>query len=134
MKKLITIALVVVMAFALFVGAKTAYAALLSYDSSIQVQNLEATPASITISFYARDGSSVLSVTDTVDASSSNTYFPLQNIGNEGRKCSGWIRWLGCSLLGQTDCRSHERGWQQRLRLRWPMAPAIEALTAALPA
>ena len=56
MKKLITIALVVVMAFALFVGAKTAYAALLSYDSSIQVQNLEATPASITISFYNRDG------------------------------------------------------------------------------
>ncbi len=46
--------------------------------SSIQVLNLGATDASITIYYYNQDGSeSVAAVTDTVKVGESNTYFPV---------------------------------------------------------
>lgn len=48
-----------------------------SYTAGIQVQNLETTPATVTLTFYKQDGSVDTTVNDTVAASGSKTYFPL---------------------------------------------------------
>lgn len=48
-----------------------------SYTAGIQVQNLEATPATVTLTFYKQDGSVDTTVNDTISASGSKTYFPL---------------------------------------------------------
>lgn len=83
MKKLLSIAIALAFAAVSFAGVSTSRAALVSYDSGIQVQNLESLDASVTISFFNRDGSSALQVTDTIPANGSTTYFPLTSIGNE---------------------------------------------------
>jgi hypothetical protein len=60
----------------------TASASVLSgYNAGFQVQNLSATVANITITFYNQsDGLVADTVTDTIAGSSSNTYFPLNNV------------------------------------------------------
>ena len=84
MKTTVRFSIALALIFALLVGVSVSQAALVSYNSGFQVQNLEATDASITIMFYDRTGTAVTTVTDTVSANSSNTYFPLTNLGNEG--------------------------------------------------
>lgn len=49
-----------------------------SYTSGFQIQNLSETdPATIVIQFYNNDGSIAETVSDTIAANSSNTYYPL---------------------------------------------------------
>lgn len=83
MKTFARFGIALALAVTLFAGVSTGYAALVSYSSGFQVQNLEGSDANIDITFYNRDGTVALQVTDTVLANSSNTYFPLENIGNE---------------------------------------------------
>lgn len=83
MKRSIRISLVLALGLVLLLGvAFGASAALQTYDSGIQVQNLEATDANITITFYNADGSTAATVNDTVPGGGSNTYFPLENMGS----------------------------------------------------
>jgi len=88
MKTAVRFSIALALVFALLLGVSVARADLVSYNSGFQVQNLEASDASITIMFYNRNGTVDTSVTDTVSANSSNTYFPLTNIGNEGGSVS----------------------------------------------
>jgi len=83
MKKFIHVAIALAFIAVAFAGVNTSLAALVSYDSGFQVQNLESQPASVTISFYNRNGTAALQVTDTIPANGSTTYFPLTDIGNE---------------------------------------------------
>lgn len=83
MKKFVHFVIALAFMAVALAGAGVSQAALVSYDSGFQVQNLEAQPASVTISFFNRDGSPALQVTDTIPANGSTTYFPLTNIGNE---------------------------------------------------
>jgi hypothetical protein len=55
----------------------SAMAAPASYSSCFQLQNLDATDAIITISFYAQGSATPTDVSDTVSASGSKTYCPL---------------------------------------------------------
>lgn len=49
-----------------------------TYTSGFQVQNLESTPASVTITFYNQDGSINATIpNDPIGANGSKTYFPL---------------------------------------------------------
>jgi len=48
-----------------------------TYTSGIQVQNLEAAPAQIEVTYYDLEGNQALLITDTIPASQSLTYFPL---------------------------------------------------------
>lgn len=48
-----------------------------SYTSGIQVQNLEAADATIALTYYNQDGTIDATVSDTITASGSKTYFPL---------------------------------------------------------
>ena len=84
MKTVIRFSIALALVFALIVGVSVSRAALMSYNSGFQVQNLEGTDANITIQFYDRSGTAVTTVTDTVPANTNNTYFPLTNLGNEG--------------------------------------------------
>lgn len=84
MKTAVRLSIALSLVLAILAGVTATQAALVSYDSGFQVQNLEATDASITIMFYDRDGNAVTTVTDTITAGSSNTYFPLTDLGNEG--------------------------------------------------
>jgi len=84
MKTAIRFSIALALILAMLVGVSASQAALVSYNSGFQVQNLETTDAIISIMFYERDGTSALSVTDSIAAGSSNTYFPLTNLGNEG--------------------------------------------------
>jgi hypothetical protein len=83
MKNIVRFAMVAVLAVSLLAGFTPANAALQSYTSGFQVQNLEATTANITIHFYNRDGSEAITggVSDTIDPNGSNTYFPLDTTG-----------------------------------------------------
>lgn len=83
MKKFVHFAIALAFIAVAFAGVTTSRAALESYDSGFQVQNLEGFPASVTITFFNRDGTSALQVTDSIPANGSTTYFPLTNIGNE---------------------------------------------------
>ena len=83
MKTVIRFSIALALVFALIVGVSVSRAALVSYNSGFQVQNLEATDASISIMFYDRSGTAVTTVTDSVPANTNNTYFPLTNLGNE---------------------------------------------------
>jgi hypothetical protein len=75
MKIRIALALSVLLALVLPI---TAFADVTSYTSGFQLQNIEATQADITILFYDEsDGSVAATVTDTIPASSSKTYYPL---------------------------------------------------------
>jgi len=78
MKLRLTIALSILLA--LLVPA-VAFAQITSYTSGFQLQNLDTTNnASITIKFYNQDGTQAASVTDTINANSSKTYFPLSAV------------------------------------------------------
>lgn len=55
----------------------------LTYNSGFQLQNLDTdNTAAIVITFYNQDGSEAASVPDTIAAGSSNTYFPLEAVGD----------------------------------------------------
>ncbi|MCI0398876.1 MAG: hypothetical protein L0322_28640, partial [Chloroflexi bacterium] len=76
MKKVVVL-LVLAAALLLLVPAAGAQGGL-SYNAGFQVQNLSDTnDATINITYYDQDGSVNTTVTDTVDAGSSNTYFPI---------------------------------------------------------
>lgn len=81
MKLVIRFAMIAVLAVSMLAGISPAKAALVSYTSGFQVQNLENAEANITIHFYERDGDEAIpgGVSDTIDPNSSNTYFPLDN-------------------------------------------------------
>ncbi len=53
-----------------------------SYTAGIQVQNLEATPATVTLTFYKQDGTTDTTVDDTILESGSKTYFPLNDVSS----------------------------------------------------
>jgi hypothetical protein len=85
MKTRIRIALVLMVIAVIFVGFTVARAALQTYNSSIQVQNLDpSTKATISLYFYDRQGNLATTkpITDTVNPNSSNTYFPLDTTGH----------------------------------------------------
>lgn len=84
MKNFFRISIAAALLLALFVGIPGARAALQSYNSGFQVQNLEGDAASVTIIFYERDGDVAATVTDTIPGNSSTTYFPLENLGSDG--------------------------------------------------
>ncbi|MBN1956069.1 MAG: hypothetical protein JW900_13600 [Anaerolineae bacterium] len=69
-------------AVALFaaLAVPAAVSAQLTYNSGFQVQNLATTDANIQIDFYWQDGTLEASVSDTVAAGGSNTYFPLADV------------------------------------------------------
>lgn len=53
----------------------------ITYTSGFQVQNLDTSnPASITVDFYNQDGTVAATVSDTVPAGGSVTYFPLNEV------------------------------------------------------
>jgi hypothetical protein len=75
MKIRLTIVLAILLAMALPV---VAFAQVTSYTSGFQLQNLDTTnAANVTISFIEQNGNTAASVTDTINANSSKTYFPL---------------------------------------------------------
>ncbi len=57
-----------------------AFANVTSYTSGFQLQNLTTSTANITITFYNQDGTQAASVSDTIAASGSNTYYPLSAV------------------------------------------------------
>jgi hypothetical protein len=80
MKIRLALALSVLLALLLPV---TAFADVTSYSSGIQLQNIDATQADITIIFYNEsDGTVATTVTDTIAAHASNTYYPLDALPN----------------------------------------------------
>jgi hypothetical protein len=74
MKKL-TVLLVLVASLLLLISV--ASAAPITYNSGFQVQNLSGNPAEIIVNFYAQDGTLSHSLTDTIAANDSKTFFPL---------------------------------------------------------
>ncbi len=56
------------------------FANVTSYTSGFQLQNLSATDANVTIAFYNQDGTQAASVSDTITANSSTTYYPLSAV------------------------------------------------------
>ena len=52
----------------------------LNYQSGVQVFNLEAAMATITLTYYNQDGTVEAAVDDTIAANSSKTYFPLTGV------------------------------------------------------
>jgi hypothetical protein len=76
--KRIVFVLTLILALAL---PSAALADITSYTSGFQLQNLEATSADVTIHFIRQsDGTEQTSVTDTIAASSSKTYYPLSAV------------------------------------------------------
>jgi hypothetical protein len=75
--------LVLALAIGILGSASGASAGAFTYTSGFQVQNLEAATANITVTFYNQDGTQAASVSDTVAASGSKTYFPLNQV-NDG--------------------------------------------------
>lgn len=49
-----------------------------SYTSGFQVQNLSATTANITITYYNQDGTIATTASDTIAANGAKTYYPIQ--------------------------------------------------------
>jgi len=76
MRLFLVIALLLAMAF--LVG--TAQAGNFTYTSGIQVQNLDNSQASVTLTFYNQDGTKENTVTDNIAANGSKTYFPLNQV------------------------------------------------------
>ncbi len=76
--KVIRYLLVLALVFA-FLGAGfgSAMAGAFTYTTGFQVQNLENSEASVTITYYNQDGSMATEATDTIAALDSNTYFPI---------------------------------------------------------
>lgn len=75
--KRVALVLAILGALVMPLGAVSAQGSL-TYGSAFQLQNLEDSDASITITFYAQDGSVAASVTDTIPANSANNYFAVQ--------------------------------------------------------
>lgn len=67
----------VVVAGLVGVVVQPAYAAGYTYFSGFQVQNLEASPATVTINFIDGTGAVKFSLPDTIDANGSKNYYPL---------------------------------------------------------
>ncbi|MFN8491996.1 MAG: hypothetical protein U0350_30625 [Caldilineaceae bacterium] len=87
MKKLVNGALALLVGLGISIGANSAstYAqgAFTAYTSGVQVANLEAADAQITLSAYNPDGSkNGTDLSDTVSANGSKTYFPISNVSN----------------------------------------------------
>lgn len=76
MKKLVVVVVVLVSLFV--VGAVVAQS--VSYNSGFQVQNLESGVANIVVTFYRQDGTVAASNPYTVSASSSRTFFPINDV------------------------------------------------------
>ncbi len=76
MKKITTI-LVLFALLALSVSVAGATPA--SYNTGFQVANLSGSVANVSMEFYGSAGTVVATVTDTIAANGSNTYFPLDN-------------------------------------------------------
>ena len=74
MKKL-TVLLVLVASLLLLISV--ASAAPITYNSGFQVQNLSGNSADVIIKFYEQNGTEKHSLTDTIAANDSKTYFPL---------------------------------------------------------
>ena len=74
MKKL-TVLIVLVASLLLLISV--ASAAPITYNSGFQVQNLSSNPAEVIINFYEQNGTVKHSITDTIAANDSKTYFPL---------------------------------------------------------
>lgn len=53
-----------------------------SYNTGFQVANLSGSVANVSMEFYGAAGTVVATVTDTIAANGSNTYFPLDNPGS----------------------------------------------------
>ena len=76
-RKLLFLFLVVAL-MALPVGS--VYAQATNFNSGIQLQNLDASAADVQIIAYNKDGSEAANVSDTIPASGSKTYFPLDKL------------------------------------------------------
>lgn len=77
MKKVLRILVIASFLFGILLPA-SASAQTGSYTSGFQVLNLDQTnPANITLTFYDKAGAVIASPTDTINAGSSKTYFPL---------------------------------------------------------
>ncbi len=64
-------------------AAVSAQGAFTAYTSGVQVANLEATAAQITLTAYNQDGTTNGSpLSDTIDANGSKTYFPIANVSS----------------------------------------------------
>jgi hypothetical protein len=81
--KAIRVLLVLALAIAVLGMAQGASAGAFTYTSGFQVQNLEATQANVTITFYNQDGTvNGTPITDTIDANGDKTYFPLTSVSD----------------------------------------------------
>lgn len=80
MRKLLPLTIALLLALLLPVGI--AGAQTYTYTSGFQVQNLESSTASITITFYPQGTGAPISVGDTIAGNSSKTYFPLTAVSD----------------------------------------------------
>lgn len=80
MKASYRIAIVLAMVMSLFAGAAALAQGGLTYESGVQVVNLEASSASITLLYYDQLGNVIGSVPDTIGANGSKTYYPLSGV------------------------------------------------------
>ena len=71
----VVVAVALALVFAAGVNPSVTYAQGQGYTSGIQVQNLDAGPAAITLTFYNQDGSTANQTTDTIPGNDSKTYF-----------------------------------------------------------
>lgn len=71
----VVVAVALALVFAAGVNPSVTYAQGQGYTSGIQVQNLDAGPAAITLTFYNQDGSTASQTTDTIPGNDSKTYF-----------------------------------------------------------
>lgn len=71
----VVVAVALALVFAVGVNPSVTYAQGQGYTSGIQVQNLDAGPAAITLTFYNQDGSTANQTTDTIPGNDSKTYF-----------------------------------------------------------
>ncbi len=76
----VPVLLALVLAFTLFLGSATPAAAISTYDSGFQIQNLGTVTATVTITFYNQDGTVAATVNDQIGANSSKTYYPLTSV------------------------------------------------------
>jgi hypothetical protein len=81
MSKAIRVVLGLSLLVALLIPIGIASAQLGAYGSSFQVQNLANDEATIAITFYNQDGTVATTVSDAIDANSSNTYFAVTTPG-----------------------------------------------------
>lgn len=71
----VVVAVALALVFAAGVNPSVTYAQGQGYTSGIQVQNLDAGPATVTLTFYNQDGSQASQTPDTIPGNGSKTYF-----------------------------------------------------------